>query len=227
MKSYKIHFIRNALTLENLEGKYLGHTDVPLCEQGIDQLEELIEQYTYPSAQVVFSSPLRRCTDTAKMLYPDKEPIPMSELIEYNFGEFEGRTADELKEHPVFPRWLAGEQGVEPPFGEDQEAFGRRICAGFEKIVDGMLKSGVESAAIITHGGVISTLMSRYALPEAAAHEWLTPSGCGYTLSITPSVWMAGRKLEAQKEIPEPERDFDYERSLWGQEPLEDSYFEE
>ncbi|MBQ7100216.1 MAG: hypothetical protein IJN81_01185, partial [Clostridia bacterium] len=76
------------------------------------------------------------------------------------------------------------------------------------------------------HGGVISALMSRYALPEAQPHEWITPSGCGYTLSITPSVWMSGRKLEAQKEIPEPERDFDYERSLWGQEPLEDDYFD-
>lgn len=224
MKSYKIHFIRNALTQENIDGRYLGHTDVPLCAQGIDQLEQLIEEYAYPSAQVVFCSPLRRCTDTAKMLWPDKEPVPMPDLIEYDFGEFDGKTAEELETHPLFPRWLAGEPGVDPPFGESQEVFARRICSGFEKIVDGMLKSGVESAAIVTHGGVISALMSRYALPEAQPHEWITPSGCGYTLSITPSVWMGGRKLEAQKEIPEPERDFDYERSLWGQEPFDESW---
>ena len=220
MKSYKIHLIRNALTQENLNGCYLGHTDSPLCKQGIDQLEELIERYTFPLAQVVFSSPLKRCTQTAQIIYPDKQVVTMNELIEYDFGEFEGKTAEELENHPVFPDWLAGKKGVDPPFGESNEVFARRICGGFEKIADGLLKSGVDSAAIVTHGGVIMQLLSRYALPEAPAHEWLTPSGCGYTLRITPSLWMSGRKLEAVCEIPEPERDDDYERMLWGQEPL-------
>lgn len=219
MKSYKIHLIRNALTQENLDGRYLGHTDSPLCQAGIEQLEDLIATYKYPKVEAVFSSPLKRCVDTAKMIFPDKNPIPMDALIEYNFGEFDGKTAEELQEHPLFPKWLAGEPDVEPPFGESNEAFGRRICTGFEKIVDGMLRSGVESAAVVTHGGVIMQLMSRYALPEAKAHEWLTPSGCGYTLSITPSLWMSGQKLEAISETPEPERDFDYERALWGQAP--------
>lgn len=224
MKTYKIHLIRNALTQENIEGRYLGHTDSPLCEQGKDQLEQLIEQYKFPDAQVVFSSPLKRCIDTARMIWPDKEPVPMPDLIEYNFGEFDGKTAEELELHPLFPKWLAGDPEVDPPFGENQQAFGKRICDGFEKIVDGMLKSGIESTAVVTHGGVIMQLMARYALPEAKAHEWITPSGCGYTIRITPSVWMGGQKVEASCEIPEPERDFDYERMLWGQEPLDFDY---
>lgn len=217
MKSYKIHLIRHGLTAENLQGRYVGHIDVPLCEQGKEQIEDLISNYNYPYAQVVFSSPLKRCMETAKMIYPTNEIVPMNELIEYNFGEFDGKTAEELEEHPLFPDWLAGKPGVDPPFGESSADFGRRICAGFEKIADGMMKSGVESTAIVTHGGVISALMSRYALPEASAQEWLTPNGCGYTLRIIPSIWMSGRKLEATAEIPEPERDDDYERSLWGQ----------
>ncbi len=224
MKSYKIHLIRNALTQENLEGRYLGHTDVPLCEQGIAQLEELISDYKYPSAQVVFSSPLKRCVDTAKAIYPDKEIVPIESFIEYNFGEFDGKTAEELENHPLFPRWLAGEDGVDPPFGESNTEFAKRICDGFEGMVDGMLKSGIDSVAIVTHGGIIGALMSRYAIPEAAAHEWLTPSGCGYTICITPSLWMNSQKVEAVCEIPEEEHSFDYERALWGQEPFEDNY---
>lgn len=229
MKSYKIHLIRNALTQENLDGRYLGHIDSPLCEQGVAQLNELIDSYNYPPANVVFSSPLKRCVDTAKAIYPDKEIVPIESLIEYNFGEFDGKTAEELENHPLFSRWLGGEEGVDPPFGESSAEFAARICEGFENIVDGMLKSGVETVAVVTHGGIIGALMSRYAIPEAAAHEWLTPSGCGYTIRITPSLWMTTQKVEAVCEIPEEDHSFDYERALWGQEPFEDdcSYSDE
>lgn len=222
MKSYTVTLIRNALTQENLEGRYLGHTDAPLCAEGRAQLEELVSSYRYPKVQVVFSSPLRRCLDTAHVIYPDKEIVPLEDMIEYDFGSFDGKTAEELESHPLFADWLAGKPGVDPPFGESSAAFAKRIGTGFEKIVDGMLASGVESVAVVTHGGLIMQLMARYALPEAQAHEWLTPSCCGYTLRITPSVWMTARKAEAVCEVPEEEHDFDYERSLWGQAPFED-----
>ena len=218
MKTYNIYLIRCGLTAENLEGRYLGHTDVSLCSRGVEELRQLISEFTYPEADAVFSSPLKRCTETAHLVYPEKEPITMRELAEFNFGEFENRTAEELENHPLFADWLAGKPGVEAPFGDTNEGFGRRICSGLEKIVDGMLMSGVQNVAVITHGGVIMHLLSRYALPEAKPHEWLTPPGCGYALRINPQLWTSGKKLEAYKEIPEPERDFAYEKLLWGQE---------
>ena len=40
-------------------------------------------------------------------------------LIEYDFGEFEGRTADEMKDDDAFKTWLSGEHPETPvPFGE-------------------------------------------------------------------------------------------------------------
>lgn len=217
MKSYRLHLIRCGLTKENLEGRYLGHTDVSLCERGVAEIEQLKKELTYPEVEGVFSSPLRRCLETAKLIYPEKEPIAMRELIEFDFGEFENKTAEELEKHPLFADWLAGKPGTEAPFGDTNEGFGRRISAGFERIVDAMITSGVQDVAAVTHGGVIMHLMERYAIPEASAHEWLTPPGCGYTLLITPQLWTAGKKVEATAEIPEPEHDFEYEKSLWGQ----------
>ena len=41
MKSYYIYLYRNGLTDSNLEGKYIGHTDVPLSENGIKQIEQM------------------------------------------------------------------------------------------------------------------------------------------------------------------------------------------
>ena len=55
----------------------------------------------YPQVDAVFSSPLKRCTETAKVIYPDRNPIVLDDLREYDFGEFEGKTAEELQDSVV------------------------------------------------------------------------------------------------------------------------------
>ena len=202
MKSYYIYLIRNGMTAENNDGKYIGHTDVPLSEEGKRQLKDMAGNYEYPDPEVVFSSPLMRCTETAKIIYPETDAIVINDLIECNFGEFEGKTAAELENHPVFPSWLAAEKDVEPPFGESNEAFQKRVCGCFIKIVDGLIKTGTTKAAIVTHGGVIMTLLAAFGIPEAPMHEWLMPNGCGYTVRITPSIWSRGYKVEVFEELP-------------------------
>ena len=227
MKTYKIHLIRHGLTNENLEGKYIGHTDVPLSDIGAEQLEQMKQEYIYPYADAVFSSPLSRCTETARIIYPDSAVATIDGLIEYNFGEFEGRTAEELHEkEELFDDWLRGDKDIEPPFGESNSAFAKRVCTAFAAIVEGVMKSQTESTAIITHGGVIMTIMAAFALPEASMHEWLTPHGCGYTLRLTPALWMAGQKLEAIDEIPMAQRETNYYDG-WDYYPEDDGYFEE
>ncbi|MBQ7957160.1 MAG: histidine phosphatase family protein [Clostridia bacterium] len=202
MKSYYIYLYRNGLTDSNLEGKYIGHTDVPLSEDGIKQINQMKEDYEYPEVDVVFTSPLKRCTETAKLVHPDKTPLVINDLIEYNFGEYEGRIAEELKENELFKRWLSGEAGVEPPFGESNEAFAQRISDCFIKIVDGLLKTGTTKSAIFTHGGVIMYILAAFGIPEAPMHEWMMPCGCGYAIRITPGIWSRGRKFEAIAEVP-------------------------
>ena len=202
MKSYIIHIIRNGATEANLQGKYIGHTDVELSEDGRKQLLNMRDELVYPPVDAVITSPLKRCTETAKILYPDHQYLAIDALIECNFGEFEGKSADELKDYPVFPHWLAGEPGVEPPFGESNEAFAKRVCEGFIKVVDGLIKTNTMTSAIVTHGGVIMALLANFGLPEAPMHEWITPNGCGYTLRVTPSIWSNFKKLEVAYEFP-------------------------
>ena len=202
MKSYLIYLLRHGQTTASVEGRYIGHTDVPLSEEGEAQLRDMCDRYEYPQADVVLSSPLKRCLQTAQILYPDAEIIPMRELIEYNFGEFENKTAEELENHPVFARWLAGEEDVDPPFGESSRDFQRRVCDAFMRIVEGLLKTGTTRAAIVTHGGVITTLLSTFGLPQAPMHEWMMPEGCGYTVRITPMLWSGGQKMEVVEELP-------------------------
>ena len=175
---------------------------MPLSEAGEQQLREMTEAYEYPQPEVVFSSPLKRCLRTAQIVFPDTDAIPMRDLIEYNFGEFENKTAEELENHPVFPRWLAGEEDVDPPFGESSRDFQNRVTQCFCRIVEGLVKTGTTRAAIVTHGGVITTLLSTFGLPQAPMHEWMMPEGCGYTVRITPMLWSGGQKMEVIEELP-------------------------
>lgn len=117
MKSYIIHFIRHGSIDDTLAGKYIGTTDAPLSDRGRMDLRKLDYEYKYPGTQVVFTSPLKRCTETAKILYPEQNPLVIDNLSECNFGEWEGKTADELKNDSDFKKWLAGDSSVKPPRG--------------------------------------------------------------------------------------------------------------
>lgn len=215
MKTYTIHFLRHALTKGNLEGRYIGSFDESPCSEGIAQLEQMKKDYDYPKCDVVFTSTLKRCTYTAKMLYPDKTAIEMHGLDECDFGEFEGHTAEELAPYKEFGDWLAGGENAKPLNGESNAAFSERVCGTFQKIVDGLMKTGMQSAAIITHGGVIMTLLAAFGVPEAPMTEWLCPACCGYTVRITPSLWCKTGKFEVITEIPAEPLSQSEEERLW------------
>ncbi len=202
MKSYVIHFIRHGSIDETLSGKYIGTTDVPLSDKGKTALRKLDYDYSYPGAQALFTSPLKRCTQTAQLLYPDLKPLVIANLSECNFGEWEGKTADELKNDEDFQKWLAGDNSVKPPRGESNADFVRRICLMFESIVEGLMKTGVTESVIITHGGVIMTLLAVYGLPQAKPFEWTMDNGFGYSVRVTPMLWQRGKVCEVFQKVP-------------------------
>lgn len=202
MKSYVIHFIRHGSIDETLSGKYIGTTNVSLSDKGKMSLKKLNFDYVYPQVPVVFTSPLKRCTQTCKILFPNIKPLVIDALSECNFGEWEGKTAEELKTDPDFEKWLAGDNSVKPPRGESNDDFVRRICKMFESIVEGLMKTGTTECAIITHGGVIMTLLAVYGLPQAKPFEWTMDNGFGYSLRVTPMLWQRDKVCEVFSALP-------------------------
>ena len=202
MKSYYIHFIRHGAISPTLQGRYIGTTDVPLSDEGKLNIRKLDATMDYPYAKVVFSSPLKRCTQTARLIYPSIEPLVIDQLMECNFGEWENKSADELKGDDTFAKWLAGDTSVKPPRGESNADFTRRICVMFESIVDGLIKTGTTDAAMIMHGGVMNTLLAVYGLPQAKPFDWACDNGYGYSLRITPMLWMRDKVAEVYDLVP-------------------------
>ncbi|MDR0913704.1 MAG: histidine phosphatase family protein [Oscillospiraceae bacterium] len=202
MKTYKIHFIRHGEISESNTGQYIGKTDSPLSAQGKQALKKLDSEYNYPYATVIFSSPLKRCTETCKIIYPHLNPIVIDQLAECDFGEWEGKTAEQLQEVPEFAQWLAGDNSINPPNGESGADFVRRVCLCFENVVNSLLKSGITDCAIVTHGGVIGTLLSVYGLPSAKPFEWQSAHGCGFSVRISTALWQRDKVAEVFARTP-------------------------
>ena len=202
MNPTAITLLRHGLCEGEAEGRYIGHTDPSLSEEGRAQLVQMRAALAYPPIDALFISPLKRCRETAALLYPAQKAIELAGLKEYFFGEYENKTPAQLETHPIFHRWLTGEEGLTPPFGEALPDFQRRIGETFIKLCDGLLKTNTRRAAVITHGGVIMALLSMFGLPELPMHEWLAPGGTGFTLRIEPSVWLRGRKCEVVADAP-------------------------
>ncbi len=201
MKTYKIHLLRHGMTEANATGRYIGRTDLPLSPEGLAALLELKKTYQYPGGVRFFTSPLLRCRQTLEVLYPDCQPEAVEGLSECDFGRWEGKSLQELKGDERFLRWMEGTDRTIPD-GEDSEAFRARVCAAFEGVVNDLIHSGDTEAVICTHGGVITMIMQLYGLPRLDPKDCLAAAGQGFTLRVTPSIWMSEPLCEALCMIP-------------------------
>ncbi len=196
MKSYKIHLIRHGLTEANEKGLYLGRTDLPLSPTGLADLLQKKEEALYPEAKHFYTSPLMRCKQSLEVLYPGCAAETVPQLAECDFGDWDGKSAAELKLDDAFQKWITG-ASAQIPNGEDAAAFQARVMAAFEGIVEDVMKQNDGDAVICTHGGVIMMIMAAYALPQADASAWGAEPGCGFTVRVSPSLWMREPVVEA------------------------------
>lgn len=186
----KIHFIRHGRTEANERGLYYGSTDLPLTEQGVRELERLKTAVVYPVAQTHFASGLRRARETLRILY-DKEPERMlAEFDEFDFGDFEMKTYEQLQRNPDFLRWISGNGDTACPGGDSQNRFIERILRG----LDILLASEVPDLVLVCHGGVIGTLMDLL-FPSEKDHyyAWVPDCGLGWTVGFSgekPVAWL-------------------------------------
>lgn len=204
MITYKLHLLRHGLTAGNLRGEYIGVTDLPLCEEGLDKLQDLLEENDYPAVGKVYTSPLSRCVQTAQMLYPETFLERVPKLAEMNFGSFEGKSIAQLKGREEFLRWMEGGKTAAPPNGESAGEFAKRLQEGLDEIFRDMMDSRIPTAALVTHGGVIMNLLAQFGYPKNEAKTWACQAGCGYTIQVTPQFWMRDRLFEIVDAIPHP-----------------------
>ena len=189
MKTLKIHLIRHGATDANLNGQYIGcKTDIPLSPEGLNELRLLRENFEYPIVEKVYSSPLLRCRQSASVLFPEQTVYTVEPLKEFDFGDFEGKTAIQLESNPDFPAWTSGKLDTAPN-GESNSEFIKRLCIGLNTVVMDMLENNIRESAVIMHGGAIMMLLGATAVPRHKPVEWTADFGRGYSLLVTPSLY--------------------------------------
>ena len=202
MRAYRLYLIRHGLTSGNLEGRYIGSTDLDLCARGAAELLALREKYEYPNVGRVYSSPLKRCVETARIFYPDMTPVTVWDLREYSFGAFENRTPQELKGDPTYRKWLESAQETIPQGAEAMSDFKERVLRGFHGVLMDMMSTGISDAAVVTHSGVIMSFLARCGLPRRGMMDWKVESGCGYTVVVNAALWSNAQAVEVFTPIP-------------------------
>ena len=150
MKYYKLHLIRHGLTAGNLQGLYIGSgSDLPLCDEGRAQLKTLKKDFDYPVVPLVFTSPMKRATETAEILFPGVRQIELDDLREMAFGKFEGRAVQELVKDPEFAQWMDPTSRTVPAGAEDRQMFFNRTSSMLMKMFEYMLGTHTEEATAI------------------------------------------------------------------------------
>ena len=171
----KINLIRHGMTAGNLEKRYIGRTDEPLCPEGISALKDR----SLPAPGTLICSPMKRCIETAQALFPDAVPLIYPELRECDFGDFEGKNYLELTGNADYQRWIDSGGTLPFPGGEAPEDFRARCCRGFLRAVSD--DPTAQALTFIVHGGTIMSVMERFALPERGYFEWQCANGCGFS----------------------------------------------
>ena len=159
--------IRHAMTQGNLERRYVGRGDQPILPGGREKAK-LVGQ-KLPACDIVFSSPLLRCRQTAEILFPESDLVIIPDLIECDFGNFEGKSAGELAADREYTEWVDSGCTEPIPGGEDPFEFKERAAAAFLREVSA-LPDGVVAAFVI-HGGVIMAILERFAIPKKTYYE--------------------------------------------------------
>ena len=196
MKTFKLHLIRHGMTAGNLQGLYIGSgTDIPLCDEGRAQLNELKERFEYPQVDTVFSSPLMRAVETANILFPNAtHQFSVHDLREAGFGVFENRPVKELVKDEDFKKWITPGSGYVPEGAEPTDQFHARCAESLMKLFEYMIRMDVTEAACVTHGGVIMSMLSQRAVPTRRPEQWMADPGCGYTVQT--DVQLSGKLVQ-------------------------------
>ncbi len=149
-----IYLLRHGEIEMGKEKRYIGWTDPPLSNAGVQQAEQWQETLSNVPFENIFCSDLKRARQTAGIVCRDSA-IPVQErdtLREINLGKLENRSMIEFrKQHPE--AWQQRGKNIftdRPNGGESFADLQTRVLPEFEKI---MLKT-VENTLIVGHAGV-------------------------------------------------------------------------
>ena len=193
----KIYLIRHGRTAGNLNHWYYGSTDLPLTDDGYEEIKAYQESGIYPDIPDdadIYTTGLYRTDQTLEAIYGEREHTAIPKLQEIDFGKAECMTYDDLKKFDNFEKWAWDTTGDERiADAETSNEFHARIHEGLKELLEKhSLKESVHRddgkdavSVVVCHGGVIACIMEKlFPAVCGSMWDWLPEPGFGYAVDF-------------------------------------------
>jgi probable phosphoglycerate mutase len=162
----RLWLVRHGETEWARERRHTGRTDVPLSPAGEDEARRLGLLLAGERFDRVFSSPLGRTIETARLAGFGARVVPRDELVEFDYGEYEGLTTPQIRARN--PDWDLFRDGC--PGGETVAAVAERVRPFLAAVTD-----ADEEVLVFGHGHALRIMTAVYLglPPDAARHLFL------------------------------------------------------
>jgi broad specificity phosphatase PhoE len=149
----RIALVRHGETAWSLEGRHTGHTDIPLTDHGRAQARAAAPLLDGAPIIAVATSPLQRARDTCALLGYGDEAVDDPDLVEWDYGAYEGITTAQIRES--VPGWTVWSAPC--PDGETADEVAARVDQVIERA---RTRDGL--TLLVAHGHVLRVLAARW-----------------------------------------------------------------
>lgn len=156
----KVYLLRHGETEWSLNGRHTGVTDLPLTENGRRAARRLFPVLNSESFALVLTSPLQRARETCELAVLGKLAKVDPDLMEWNYGEYEGLTTDKIR--LTRPGWSVFRDGC--PGGETPE----QVAARADRVI-AKIRATEGNVALFAHGHILRVLAARW-IDLSASH---------------------------------------------------------
>ena len=179
----RVILIRHASTADNAKNKYVGcrtDTDImPPDPASVERTRKAVSaKLTGKTAYCC--GPMKRVRSTAKTLFPEESFIVLDKMYEIDFGDFEGKSFEELKDDNNYRAWIKSGGMTEFPGGEGRIAFTNRTMSALNEALK--LSGERDTVVIVCHGGSIMAIMG--SLTGGNYYDFLVENLDGYVVDI-------------------------------------------
>jgi broad specificity phosphatase PhoE len=150
-----ITLVRHAKVEEEYQGKYNGHLDISLSQEGKRQAKELGLKLQKLHFDKVYCSDLKRAKETLREFHLNATTTFTNIIREKSWGIHEGKSFQEIEETGL--KYVNFEQWIDALDGENPSIYKEKIRKYFYDVI---AKQNAKNILIVTHGGVISTIFS-------------------------------------------------------------------
>jgi broad specificity phosphatase PhoE len=184
-RARRLILVRHCETAWSLEERVQGLRDIPLTPLGLRQAERVAGRLRGERIDVIMTSTLSRAIDTAQIirnsvdLLKDKEILTFAELNERDYGDFTGRTKEELSAGGLLPRWHLLRYLIPPPGGESVMRQSKKVR---KFIREAFLRYPDENILIVTHAGTLKILVAYFLNKGLKWTMRFRPSSGGITI---------------------------------------------